>query len=111
MAIADGRFCVESSPSTSPSSSSTLRFCISAAGAKDGDVSIPGGYLYFALPYFGLGGGGEGTGASGMNLSRKEGTITVKQMGWHTGWRREESRILGVFRAMPLEKARLRDKY
>jgi hypothetical protein len=37
-----------------------------------------------------------------MILSTKEGIVTVKQIGWHTGWRREESRILGTFRAVTL---------
>lgn len=115
MAINDGGFCIESSPSASLSSSSTLRFCISVDGAVDGDVTIPGGNLYFALPYFGTSMGmpsEDGDNAKRiMNLSNKEGTITVKQMGWHTGWRREESRILGVFRAVPLGKARERDKF
>jgi len=113
MAISDGGYCIESSSSASLSSSSTLRLCLSVAGATNGDVSIPEGKLYFALPYFGLqtsGGNGDSTAAT-MALSNKEGTVTVKQMGWHTGWYREESRILGVFRATPLEKARARDKF
>ena len=37
-----------------------------------------------------------------MAISTKEGTVTVKQIGWHTGWRREESRILGMFRMQQL---------
>lgn len=41
-----------------------------------------------------------------------EGIISVRQVGWNTGWRREESRILGVFRAVPsIEKARRVDGY
>lgn len=107
MVIDDGGYCIESAPS---SPSSTLRFCVSVGGATEGDVSIPEGKLYFALPYFGRVKGGD-DGSTTMNLSSKEGTITVKQMGWHTGWYREESRILGVFRAVPLEKARERDKF
>lgn len=103
MAIQEGGFCIESTPSAS---SSTLRFCISVAGTKDGDVIIPEGLIYFALPYFGIQGS-----TNTMALSTKEGTITVKQMGWNTGWRREESRILGVFRAVPLVKAKTRDKF
>eukprot|EP00584_Thalassiosira_punctigera_P002451 CAMPEP_0172541244 /NCGR_PEP_ID=MMETSP1067-20121228/12085_1 /TAXON_ID=265564 ORGANISM="Thalassiosira punctigera, Strain Tpunct2005C2" /NCGR_SAMPLE_ID=MMETSP1067 /ASSEMBLY_ACC=CAM_ASM_000444 /LENGTH=322 /DNA_ID=CAMNT_0013327245 /DNA_START=158 /DNA_END=1126 /DNA_ORIENTATION=+ len=106
MAIHDGGYCVESSAGAS---SSTLRFCLSVNGATDGDVTMPEGKLYFALPYFGLrtddGGGAK------MALSNREGTVTVKQMGWHTGWYREESRILGVFRAAPLERARERDRF
>lgn len=106
MYIDEGGFCIESLKSASLSSSSTLRFCISVDGVTEGDVSIPEGNLYFALPYFGL-----SRETNAMNLSTKEGTITVKQMGWNTGWRREESRILGVFRAVPLEKAKARDKF
>jgi len=118
MKIIDGGYCVESSATASLSSSSTLRFCIDVVGTTDLDVTIPEGKLYFALPYFGLrtergggGGGDDSQSTSKMELSNKEGTITVKQMGWHTGWYREESRILGVFRAVPLEKARGRDKF
>ena len=103
MVIQEGGFCIESTPSAS---SSTLRFCISVAGTKDGDVIIPEGLIYFALPYFGIQGS-----TNTMALSTKEGTITVKQMGWNTGWRREESRIFGVFRAVLLKKAKTRDKF
>ena len=103
MSILDAGFCIESTPSAS---SSTLRFCIDVKGTKDGDVSIPEGKLYFALPYF-----GQSKDTHTMALSTKEGTITVKQMGWNTGWRREESRILGIFRAVQLDKAKARDKF
>ena len=103
MSILDAGFCIESTPSAS---SSTLRFCIDVKGTKDGDVSIPEGKLYFALPYF-----GQSKDTNAMALSTKEGTITVKQMGWNTGWRREESRILGIFRAVQLDKAKARDKF
>ena len=103
MSILDAGFCIESTPSAS---SSTLRFCINVPGVKDGDVSIPEGKLYFALPYF-----GQSKDTNTMVLSTKEGTITVKQMGWNTGWRREESRILGIFRAVQLDKAKVRDKF
>lgn len=103
MAILDGAYCIETS---STRSSSTLRFCLLVAGADEGmfgDISIPQGNLYFALPYFGTR-SNESNGKS-MALSTKEGTITVKQMGWHTGWRREESRILGLFRACPINRS------
>jgi hypothetical protein len=103
MAINDGGFCIESSTSALKSSSSTLRFCISVDGTTDGDISIPEGYLFFALPYFGLQSVENSTPL--MQLSSKEGTVTVKEMGWHTGWWREESRIMGLFRAVPLQKA------
>eukprot|EP00571_Detonula_confervacea_P014563 CAMPEP_0172308678 /NCGR_PEP_ID=MMETSP1058-20130122/9203_1 /TAXON_ID=83371 /ORGANISM="Detonula confervacea, Strain CCMP 353" /LENGTH=309 /DNA_ID=CAMNT_0013021151 /DNA_START=60 /DNA_END=989 /DNA_ORIENTATION=+ len=111
MAISDGGYCTESPANPSISASSTLRFCLSVDGTTDGDVTIPGGNLYFALPYFGLLGTDSNDSTPQMNLSTKEGTVTVKQVGWHTGWRREESRILGVFRAVPLEKAQARDKF
>ena len=67
-----------------------------------GDVSIPVGCLYFSLPCFG----------SGLNnLSIKEGVASVRQVGWHTGWRREESRICGVFTAKSLLEAKRKDPY
>merc|ERR1712127_736517 len=67
--------------------SSTARFYIKVDGTEDGkygDLSIPDGNLYFSLPCFGK---------SVKQLSTKEGIVTVRQFGWHTGWRREESRI------------------
>jgi len=66
-----------------------------------GDVFVPKGYLYFSLPYFG----------SIKELSRKEGLVSVRQTGWHTGWRREESRICGVFTARSLLEAQRIDPY
>lgn len=93
----------------SKKSSSTVRFFISVDGTEEdsrissfGDIFIPKGNLYFSLPVFGN---------SVKQLSMKEGIITVRQMGWHTGWRREESRIVGVFRAKPIEEARRKDKF
>lgn len=93
----------------SKKSSSTVRFFISVDGTEEdsrissfGDIFIPRGNLYFSLPVFGN---------SVKQLSMKEGIITVRQMGWHTGWRREESRIVGVFRAKPIEEARRKDKF
>jgi hypothetical protein len=103
MTIHNGGYCIETSSS---SRSSTLRFCFTADGtgnASYGDVSIPEGNLYFALPYFGMQRSVSPKDGKYMALSTKEGTVTVKQMGWHTGWRREESRILGVFRAVSLD--------
>jgi len=89
------------------SASSTTRFFIDVAGTEEsgssyGDIFIPEGSIYFSLPCFVN---------SVKQLSSKEGIITVRQFGWHTGWRREESRIIGVFRAVPLEKAKKRDRY
>lgn len=77
-------------------SSSTARFFLDVEGTKDGeygDISIPAGSLYFSLPCFGQ---------SVQQLSTKEGIVTVQQVGWHTGWRRSESRIVGTFRAVSL---------
>jgi hypothetical protein len=67
-----------------------------------GDVSIPKGYLYFSLPCF-VG--------SIKQLSKKEGLVSVRQSGWHTGWRREESRICGVFNAKSILDAQRFDSY
>jgi hypothetical protein len=86
----------------------TLRMMIQVEGTKAdqnymyGDVSIPKGGLYFSLPCFG---------GRISQLSKKEGPVTVRQSGWHTGWRRKESRILGVFNAKPLAEAKQRDPY
>merc|ERR1719174_629513 len=68
----------------------TLRFFIQTDGTTNenssyGDISVPGGNLYFSLPIFGQ---------STEQLSTKEGIVTVRQIGWNTGWRREESRII-----------------
>lgn len=84
----------------------TVRFFLDVAGTSEGgaygDVSVPKGCLYFSIPCFGN---------SVSNLSTKESPLTVRQMGWHTGFRRMESRIVGVFKAVPLDKARQRDGY
>jgi len=91
-----------SSSSVSSSSSGTARFYLDVEGKTDGDVSIPPGCLYFSLPVFN---------GSVRQLSTKEGIVSVRQMGWHTGWRREESRIVGVFRAVPIDKAKRMDGF
>lgn len=86
----------------------TIRMMVQVEGTKAdqnymyGDVSIPKGCLYFSLPCFG---------GRIDQLSTKDGPVTVRQTGWHTGWRREESRIVGVFQAKPLADARRRDSY
>lgn len=59
----------------------TCRFWVETNGFARGDVSIPPGKIYFAVP------------AWGCRLSRK-GLVTVRQRRWIV---REESRILGVF--------------
>mmetsp|Transcript_35548 Transcript_35548/g.52992 ORF Transcript_35548/g.52992 Transcript_35548/m.52992 type:complete len:329 (-) Transcript_35548:44-1030(-) len=71
-------------------------------GSTYGDIWVPRGCLYFSIPCFAN---------SISNLSSKESPITVRQIGWHTGWRREESRMVGTFRAMPIEDAKRRDGY
>mmetsp|Transcript_3629 Transcript_3629/g.8244 ORF Transcript_3629/g.8244 Transcript_3629/m.8244 type:complete len:296 (+) Transcript_3629:156-1043(+) len=86
---------------------SVVRFFIEtegtpATGSSYGDISVPKGPLYFSIPCFGN---------SVTNLSIKESPVTVRQIGWHTGWRREESRIVGTFRAKKIEEARIIDKY
>lgn len=74
----------------------TVRFHISCNGKDDpsyGDISIPAGELHFSVPCF----------MNNINnLSSKEAPVTVREKGWHTGWYREESRIVGLFRAKPL---------
>merc|ERR1712071_19602 len=85
-----------------------VRFFVDVEGLGEtsdsnyGDITISKGCLYFSIPCFGN---------SVRNLSLKEGPVTVRQMGWHTGWRREESRIVGIFKAVPLEKAKLKDGF
>jgi len=92
--------------------SQTLRFYVTVKGIQDGDVSIPEGRLYFSLPCFvKQQQSSTSNGPPQIMLSSKEGIISVRQIGWHTGWRREESRILGVFRAVPIEKAQRVDGY
>lgn len=88
-----------------PRKSNTLRAFVRVNGTQQGDfgdVSIPSGNLYLSLPAFGN---------DVSQLSKKEGVVTVRQMGWKTGWRREESRIVGVFRAVPIRDARRLDKF
>ncbi|CAJ1934617.1 unnamed protein product [Cylindrotheca closterium] len=98
--------------SSSRRKSQTLRFYVTVNGMEDGDVSIPKGRLYFSLPCFLQSSSGNNpTSPPQIMLSNKEGIISVRQIGWHTGWRREESRILGVFRAVPIEKAHRVDGY
>eukprot|EP00565_Helicotheca_tamesis_P008927 CAMPEP_0185723948 /NCGR_PEP_ID=MMETSP1171-20130828/604_1 /TAXON_ID=374046 /ORGANISM="Helicotheca tamensis, Strain CCMP826" /LENGTH=264 /DNA_ID=CAMNT_0028391719 /DNA_START=247 /DNA_END=1041 /DNA_ORIENTATION=+ len=72
------------------------------SGSTYGDIWVPKGCLYFSIPCF----------ANNVkNLSSKESPVTVRQIGWHTGWRREESRIVGTFRAVPIDDAKRRDGY
>ena len=91
--------------SSDPRKSNTLRLFVRVEGTRQGDfgdVTIPSGNLYLSLPAFGN---------DASQLSKKEGIVTVRQMGWKTGWRREESRIVGVFRAVPINDARRLDKF
>jgi hypothetical protein len=81
----------------------TVRFLIPTDGTPrktETDVWIPSGDLHFSLPVFGN---------DLTQLSQKEGIVSVRQMGWNTGWRRMESRVVGVFRAGRLEDAKRRD--
>jgi hypothetical protein len=86
----------------------TVRMMIEVDGTKAdqnyvyGDVSIPTGYLYFSIPCFG---------GRIDQLSTKEGPVTVRETGWHTGWRRKESRIVGVFKAKSIAQAQKKDSY
>jgi hypothetical protein len=86
--------------------SSTVRFLISTQGTEEdktyGDIYVPKGDLYFSLPAFGSG---------VQQLSRKDGVVSVRQIGWNTGWRRLESRIVGTFRAVPIEEAQQQDGF
>ena len=87
----------------------TIRFYVDSEGKEDasfGDITIPTGGLYFSLPCF-----GGNINVPFSQLSSKEGIVTVRQMGWNTGWRREESRIVGIFYAKPIEEARKRDGF
>lgn len=107
MRVQGGAYRIDENTSKSVrSQSSTLRFYLLVDGTEGnksfGDVSVPKGCLFFSIPCFGAG---------PQNISTKEGPVTVRQMGWKTGWYREESRIVGVFRCVPIEKARKRDKY
>jgi hypothetical protein len=84
----------------------TIRFYVIVDGTKEqesssGDIHVPKGCLHFSLPTFG---GVE-------RISRKEGVVSVRQMGWHTGWRREESRIVRTFRALPISEAKAKDGF
>ena len=86
---------------------SVARFFVDTEGTPEtgssyGDIFVPKGPLYFSIPCF-------GTGVT--NLSTKESPVTVRQIGWHTGWRREESRIVGTFKAKKIDEARIADKY
>eukprot|EP00980_Cylindrotheca_fusiformis_P001163 scaffold321_cov95-Cylindrotheca_fusiformis.AAC.4 len=83
----------------------TIRFYVSVEGTENGDVSLPQGNLYFSLPCFRTRSG------EGIILSATNGLCSVRQVGWNTGWRRQESRIVGVFRAVPIHKAQLADGY
>ena len=85
-----------------------LRFIIHAVDGKtEGDVALPPGTLmHFAVPAFGV-----RPEAILRQLSTKEGLVSVRQMGWHTGWFREESRIVGTFRAVTMEQAKRADGF
>ena len=105
MTCQDGAFRVD----TSRNGARTVRFYVRVdgttptSGSSYDDIYVPSGNLYFSLPVFG---------SSGVSqLSSKEGPVTVRQIGWHTGWRRQESRIVGMFQAVPLHRARQKDGF
>jgi hypothetical protein len=87
----------------------TLRFYVTTDGKNDisyGDIHIPTGEMYFSLPCF-----GTNDQSAVQNLSMKDGIVSIRQIGWHTGWRRMESRIIGTFRATPIDIANQRDGF
>ena len=87
----------------------TIRLYISTDGKNHnsyGDINVPTGELYFSLPCF-----GNDDPNAVKNLSRKDGVVSIRQIGWHTGWRRMESRIVGTFRATPIDTAKQRDGF
>ena len=101
----EGRGAYRIDRSTKTGQSDTLRFFVTTQGSSSansyGDINVPAGNLYFSIPCFG---------GSVSQLSTKgEMPVTVRQMGWHTGWRRAESRIAGTFRAVPIAGARRKD--
>jgi len=112
MACSDGAYRIDMNKKTKQA---TVRMVLEVAGTTQyadqqymyGDVSVPGpGCLYFSLPCF-----VNATSGTLQQLSTKEGLVSVRKMGWHTGWRREESQICGVFTAKPLAEAQQRDPY
>ena len=86
---------------TSKGGQKTLRLFFQTEGKVAGDVSVPqDSNLYISLPVL-----------ADSSLSRKEGIVSVRQYGWHTGWYRLESRIVGVVKAVPLAEARQKDGF
>ena len=80
----------------------TLRlFFPTLEGKTVGDISVPtDSPLYISLPVL-----------PDSSLSRKEGIVSVRQYGWHTGWYSRESRIVGVVKAVPLAEAQAKDGF
>jgi hypothetical protein len=93
----------------------TVRFFIPIDGISDpsyGDVSLPKCDLYFSIPCFGSSSSSSNTAAAAIQqLSSKDGILSIRQVGWNTGWRRSESRMVGTFRVVPIDIAQQRDKY
>ena len=86
-----------------------LEFSVVTEGTGEndsyGDVSVPAGALYFAMSAY----GGENW---RDNVSERESTVCVRQMGWKTGWWRRESRIVGTARVKMLsEEVRRKDLF
>ena len=80
----------------------TLRLFFHAPQGKTmGDVTIPKDTnLYISLPVL-----------ADSSLSRKQGIVSVRQYGWHTGFYTRESRIVGVVKAVRLKDARSKDGF
>jgi len=88
-----------------------IRLVLEVEGTEEGqygDVSIPAGELYFSIPCFG---GDVTCGTFAKLSSRRECPVSVRMIGWNTGWRRMESRIAGTVQAMPLEQAKEKDGF
>lgn len=113
MACYDGGYRFDTTVDNRKRRRTTVRFYVGVEGAEEtyGDVFVPKGGLYFSIPCFGQKGAEGETGVVVSNLSTKEYPVTVRMMGWNTGWRRMESRMVGVYRAVPIEQARMRDQF
>lgn len=78
------------------------------------NIPVDGGYTFrdveifptpmlFKTPAYGVG---------FENLSKREGTVCIKQKGWNTGWYRTENRMCGVYRIEEItERVKRRDGY
>lgn len=79
----------------------TLRLFLRTEAKQVGDVSVPDdSHLHISLPVL-----------ADSSLSRREGIVSVRQYGWHTGWYTLESRIVGVVKVVPLAEAQTKDGF